>query len=249
MIERVIDKFSTISLLELKKVSLLRRFDTKYFFNFSKLEDVLIDMQKNYQILKIKNNLKHQYSTYYYDDKNKSSYIKHHNGKKNREKLRFRNYIESGECYLEIKTKNNKGQTNKKRIKTTKELKLTDLQKNFILNNSNFDPEKMFLENTNSFARYTFTDKKFSHRITIDTDFVFNYKKEKIDIPRLVILELKESKGEPISLIKEILKKHNIKKNRISKYCLTTFMLNNKVKANNFKRLMLTLEKFNIIHY
>ena len=79
MIERVIDKFPTISLLELKKVSLLRRFDTKYFFNFSKLEDVLIDMQKNYQILKIKNNLKHQYSTYYYDDKNKSSYIKHHN--------------------------------------------------------------------------------------------------------------------------------------------------------------------------
>ena len=43
MIERVIDKFPKISLLELQKVSLLRRFDTKYFFHFSRLEDVLND--------------------------------------------------------------------------------------------------------------------------------------------------------------------------------------------------------------
>lgn len=249
MIERVIEKFPKTSLLELQKVSLLRRFDTKYFFHFSRLEDVLNDMQKNYKILKIKNNIKHQYSTYYYDDKNKSSYIKHHNGKKHREKLRFRNYVESGECYLEIKTKNNKGQTNKKRIKTKKQTKLTDSQKQFILNNSDFDPEKMFLENTNSFARYTFTDQKLSHRITIDTDFLFNYKEEKINMPKLVILELKESKGEPVALIKNILKKHNIKKNRISKYCLTTLMLNNKIKANNFKKLILKLEKFNIIDH
>jgi len=249
MIERVIDKFPKTSLLELQKVSLLRRFDTKYFFHFSRLEHVLNDMQKNYQILKIKNKIKHQYSTYYYDDKNKSSYIRHHNGKKHREKLRFRNYVESGECYLEIKTKNNKGQTNKKRIKTKKELKLTDSQKQFILNNSDFDPEKMFLENTNSFTRYTFTDKKFSHRITIDTDFVFNYKEEKINMPKLVILELKESKGEPVALIKNILKQHNIKKNRISKYCLTTFMLNNKIKVNNFKTLILKLEKMDILNY
>ena len=249
MIERVIDKFPTISLLELQKVSLLKRFDTKYFFHFSKLEDVLNNMQNEYQILKIKNNLKHQYSTLYFDDKNKSSYIKHHNGKKNREKLRFRNYVESGESYLEIKTKNNKGQTNKKRIKTKKEFKITDLQKKFILNNSDFDPEKMFLENSNIFTRYTFTDKKFSHRITIDTDFVFNYKEEKVDIPRLVILELKESKGEKEPLIKNILKKHNIKKNRISKYCLTTIMLNNKIKLNNFKTLMLKLEKMDIINH
>ena len=35
------------------------------------------------------------------------------------------------------------------------------LQKNFILNNSNFDPEQMFLENKNSFTRYTFTQKEF----------------------------------------------------------------------------------------
>ncbi len=249
MIERVIDKFPKTSLLELQKVSLLRRFDTKYFFHFSRLEDVLNDMQKNYKVLKIKNNIKHQYNTYYYDDKNKSSYIKHHNGKKHREKLRFRNYVESGECYLEIKTKNNKGQTNKKRIKTKKQTKLTDSQKQFILNNSDFDPEKMFLENTNSFARYTFTDQKFSHRITIDTDFLFNYKEEKINMPKLVILELKESKGEPVALIKNILKKHNIKKNRISKYCLTTLMLNNKIKVNNFKKLILKLEKFNIIDH
>ena len=49
--------------------------------------------------------------------------------------------------------------------------------------------------------------------------------------------------------IKNILKKHNIKKNRISKYCLTTLMLNNKIKVINFKKLILKLEKFNIIDH
>jgi len=244
----IVNKFETISLDELKNIQLLRRFDTKYFLHINNLKSILQEMKKNYKILKIKDKVTQNYKTYYYDDKNQSSYIKHHNGKKNREKVRFREYLDVNDVYLEIKHKNNKGITIKKRLKTVRENNLSKKQKDFIVQNSSFDPDNIFLENINTFNRATFTDNDFSHRLTIDINFAFFYKKEKFTIGDLVIIEVKESRGNTKSLIKDILKNKKIQKNRISKYCLSTFLLNKTIKSNNFKRTLLKFNKLNILN-
>ena len=125
---------------------------------------------------------------------------------------------------------------------------LSQKQKDFIVRNSNFKPDNIFLENINSFNRMTFVDNNFSHRLTIDNNFSFFYKKEKFSMGDLVIIEVKESRGNIRSLIKDILKNNKIQKNRISKYCLSTFLLNKNIKSNNFKRTLLKFNKLNILN-
>ena len=129
-----------------------------------------------------------------------------------------------------------------------RENNLSKKQKDFIVQNSSFDPDNIFLENINTFNRATFTDNDFSHRLTIDINFAFFYKKEKFTIGDLVIIEVKESRGNTKSLIKDILKNKKIQKNRISKYCLSTFLLNKTIKSNNFKRTLLKFNKLNILN-
>ena len=246
--KNILNKFTTISLYELKKVQLLRRFDTKYFFHINKLEPILESMNKDYKILKIKDIVKQSYKTYYYDDKNQSTYIKHLNCKKNREKIRFRKYLEADDIFLEVKCKSNKGVTIKNRLKTLKKDNLSQNQKDFISEYSSLNPDNLDLENINSFNRVTFADNKFTHRLTIDTNFNFFYKKHEVSIPNLVIIEVKESRGNTKSLLKDILKKNRIKKNRISKYCISTVLLNKNIKSNNFKKTIMKFYKLNILN-
>ena len=47
-------------------------------------------------------------------------YNDHHNQRVNRHKIRFREYVDSGLIYLEVKCKTNKGKTVKKRLKVDK---------------------------------------------------------------------------------------------------------------------------------
>ena len=53
----------------------------------------------------------------HYDTDDRKFYLDHHNQRVNRNKVRFREYEGSKLTYLEIKHKNNKGKTIKKRTK------------------------------------------------------------------------------------------------------------------------------------
>ena len=57
----------------------------------------------------------HDYKSLYYDTEDWKFYLDHHNGRVNRNKIRFREYVGSKLTFLEIKLKNNKGKTIKKR--------------------------------------------------------------------------------------------------------------------------------------
>ena len=70
-----------------------------------------------YRILNINNKLIHDYKSLYYDTSENKFYLDHHNNRVNRNKIRFREYVDSGLVFLEIKTKNNKRKTIKKRMK------------------------------------------------------------------------------------------------------------------------------------
>ena len=77
--------------------------DTSFVFNAAVLPQIITDIAPFYSILEIKNKRTNSYKTLYYDTQDLRSYIKHHNGKGNRIKVRFREYIESKICFLEVK--------------------------------------------------------------------------------------------------------------------------------------------------
>ena len=89
-------------------VSLMKRVDTKFLINRKKLESIFSSLSSHYKILKVKDVIKSKYSSFYFDTVNYKFFLDHHNGKLNRAKVRFREYVDSKTSFLEVKRKNQK---------------------------------------------------------------------------------------------------------------------------------------------
>ena len=81
------------------------------------MEKLLEKMQAFYKVLEVNGERIQTYRSLYFDTEDRKFYIDHHNSRVNRNKIRFREYVSSGLTFLEVKLKNNKGKTIKKRIK------------------------------------------------------------------------------------------------------------------------------------
>ena len=114
-ISKITASFSPIKLAEMDNVKLMSRSDTKFAFKFSKLPELLNQMMPFYKVLEINGKFIHDYKSLYFDTDDRKFYLDHHNGRVNRNKVRFREYVGSDLTFLEIKRKNNKGKTIKKR--------------------------------------------------------------------------------------------------------------------------------------
>jgi len=243
-LEQNILSFDPISLTEMDAVKLMNRTDTKFVFPLSTLIKILPKLQKHYKILEIDGARLNAYRSLYFDTEDFQFYHQHHNGKTNRNKVRFREYIDSGLTFLEVKRKNNKGKTVKKRIK------VKEISKS--LEGSNLDfvnkvtGTKMSLEpkHWNKFSRITFVHKRRKERLTIDVNFRFeNINSTKNNFGDIIIAEVKQVKRNLSSNFIRILKEERIYPFRISKYCMATAILFPQLKMNNFKRKYLHLDK------
>ena len=115
-IHEAIQHFDPISLGEMDAVKLMNRTDTKFVFHTSKLADLLSLSLEHYQVLQIGEKRDFLYNSLYYDTEGLDLYLAHHNGKRPRFKVRFREYMETGTVFLEVKRKTNKERTRKCRI-------------------------------------------------------------------------------------------------------------------------------------
>ena len=111
-----LDSFDPISLSEMDDVTLMNRADTKFVFSITTLLKVIHKLSYHYRVLEIKGVRLSAYQSLYFDTDDFQFYHQHHNGKTNRNKVRYREYIDSNLSFLEVKRKNNKGKTIKKRI-------------------------------------------------------------------------------------------------------------------------------------
>ena len=109
--------FRPVSLEEMDSVSLLNRIDSKYLTDERTLEGILADAQRcGYRALVADGEMISHYDTIYYDTPGHQMFLDHRNQRLVRQKVRTREYLASGRTFLEIKRKNNKGRTKKKRI-------------------------------------------------------------------------------------------------------------------------------------
>ena len=94
-ISKILLDFDPISLLEMDRVKLMNRIDTKFAFSASQLIQILPDLAENYKILEIEGTRLPFYESLYFDDDDFGFFKDHHNGRTNRFKVRFRKYVES----------------------------------------------------------------------------------------------------------------------------------------------------------
>ena len=150
----------------------------------------------------------------------------------------FRDLKLADENKLEVKNKDNKGRTDKRRIRVGNIHSLyTDGAEGFLEKHAwyHLSELKPWLEN--NFYRITLVNKAMTERLTIDTDICFcNLQTGKeAALNRMVIIELKRD-GRTFSPIREVLRNLHIQPSGISKYCMGTVLTSPTVKHNRFKQ-------------
>ncbi len=240
---QIVANFSPISLDEMDDVKLMSRTDTKFAFKANKMPLLLQELLPYYRVLAIDGKLIHDYKSLYYDTDNRKFYLDHHNGRVNRNKIRFREYVGSKLTFLEIKRKNNKGKTIKKRMRVDAiSNELSEKQQNYIEKIIG-RPMDVNAKQWINFSRITFVHKTQKERLTMDVNLTFENENEKGDMKHIVIAEVKQERMSRSSDFMRIAKEMHILPIRISKYCLTTLALNPELKKNRFKEKVLFINK------
>ena len=232
-----LNQFSSISLKQLNEMGLDNRVDSKFVLPKNILGDILEHLTSDYSILTVGNDNIFSYENTYFDTIDRFFYKSHHNGKLNRQKLRFRRYKESDLCVLETKLKTNKSRTIKQRIsiKENHQKDVIDFLNEQIHSVRTSLLPKLF----NNYHRMTFTHRRKQEKITIDFNLAFENPDNNLQyhIDDYFIVEVKTKQKVHRSEFSLYCKENGIRTNRFSKYCMGTCLTNNDdLKKNNFKK-------------
>ena len=244
MSSHFIDRFDAIGLEELDTLSLMNRIDTKFVFHVNRLEEFLSYLQPYYKVLEIKGTRIMPYHSIYLDTPGMYLYHCHHNGRRARYKVRFRDYLISDISFLEIKKKTNQERTKKKRISVP--YKVSDLTTDsnaFLKNFADLDGETMIKVLENNFSRITLAGFETRERVTLDMNVSWTKDGKTFDMPDVVIAEVKRCAGCACSPVMMAVKKMQIRPASFSKYCFGVVNLYDNVKKNNFKPKILKIKK------
>jgi hypothetical protein len=233
--------YEPVSLAAMESVSLMDRLDMKFMLTLGMLEKVISEIKNNYYVLTIQENKVFNYRTEYFDTPEMSMFYDHHNGKLNRFKVRQRTYIDSNLSFLEVKFKSNKGRVIKDRIESRKNH--SPMFANFIKRHTPYNPQLLNCMLVNHFYRFTLVDIHFRERVTTDFNLSFSNGQHKAMLNGLVILELKQNKTDKESIIYKVLKNNSLRPSSISKYCLGVSLLSGNPRINNFKPVLLKINK------
>ncbi len=242
----LIDSIEGISLKELDsmKAGLMTRMESKHLMTIRQCRELVQGISDSYTVLEVQNTKFSRYETMYFDNNSFINYIQHHNGKGNRYKLRYRHYESSGDTFLEVKKKSNKGTTEKTRIKS-------------VWPASGFQPgEEDFLESafpydfrefnpvlSTRYYRFTLVSRNAPERITFDTCVSFASGGSTVSYPGLVIGEVKYEKGVRDSPARNVLRSMGIRKRGFSKYCTGVSLLYDRLKHNRFKENLMFISR------
>ena len=239
-----LSKFRTIQLEEMNLVKLLNRKDTKFIFHSSKVDYLLERLSSTYKLLQVDDMNAFTYQNTYFDTEDNLFYNQHHNEKRNRYKVRLRQYSGTDDCYFEIKTKNNKNRTIKKRLKVeTNTENLGGNERMMIEDVINIPPQLLSPKLKVNFTRLTFVDKHHKERLTIDTSLLVKNGVTSKLFDQLMIAEIKQNKYKANSEFIQIIRDMKIPEMRFSKYCMGILHVNKGIKYNRFKPKLLQINK------
>jgi len=248
----LVGSFHAIGLDQLDaKASMLERRDNKYVVRRSELQQALTQLVIDFDVLEIKGKREFTYETCYFDDENSSSYFDHHQGRRQRFKVRVRKYTDAQLCFVEIKLKDKRGVTIKKRLGYAVE-KYGTLDDNAWahLRSSFGDLYRRAFDYAlapvveMSYQRITLVAKEGGERMTIDCNLRFSGGDRSYSIDDgTFIVETKSANGN--GLADKILRHlHQHPTKRCSKYCVAMAALQEVSKHNKF---LPALRKLNAI--
>jgi hypothetical protein len=239
-----VSSYKEISLAEMEEVKLMNRLDRKFCINRSDLQSIIDSVNANYYLLNINDEGLMKYSTVYFDTQANEMFHDHHNGKLNRYKIRKRQYDITGISFLEVKFKNNKGRTIKKRMLTDfSRGTFTEGEISFLNSYTPYNAYDLKVSLMNNFTRITLVNKNFQERVTIDLNINFKYGNKNYQLDDLVVTEIKVDQNSINSPFLKTLLDHRHKSSGFSKYAIGSSIMKREIKRNAFKEKIRRLEK------
>ena len=242
--EEILRQFKPITLAEMSSVKLMNRTDTKFVTTMPRLEQLLLMALDDYFAQEIDGERNMLYDTTYFDTTAFDMYRLHQQGHAGRQKIRFRTYVSSNLQFMEVKTKNNRGRTKKKRIEVT-DMDLADpVKRDFLSQTLRFDVDLLQAHTHNFFHRITLVNRAKTERLTIDTCLHFHnlLTGDDRDMGPLVVIELKRD-GQVFSPVLEMLRQLRIHPHGFSKYCMGAAMTNGGLPQHRFKDKLRDIDK------
>jgi VTC domain len=250
-----LSRFDTISLDGLNsKAAMLERLDQKYIIPAARLRPAFDSFCDLFEVLEIDGKRAFTYATRYFDDPEQRGYYDHHQGRRKRCKVRVRNYVDAGFSYLEVKLKDKRGITVKKRLKVAGPMDVLDRSCVDFIDHWHAELYGVPLGRAlhpvigMQYQRITLVAKEGGERMTVDTrlDFFSGDRAREVS-SEMFIVETKSATGNGIA--DAILRRQHLHPTqRCSKYCIGMAALGQVARSNRFlpalKRLSLHAPTF-----
>ncbi len=251
-IERLARELPPITLKEMSAIRLMNRTDQKYLTNVDTLKQLLTLVRGSYYAQEIDGQRVSPYATTYFDTpQTHAMFRQHETGRKPRQKVRVRTYVNSNLTFLEIKKKDNHGTTRKTRIQVSS---LDDVVRKGAGTDFLHEQTGLWLSEIcptvgNQFSRITLVNFDKTERLTIDFDIRFyNYlTDEHSTMDNIVVIELKRD-GRCPSPILPLLRRLRIKPAGFSKYCIGASVTDHGLRINRFKKRLIKIRKIQQVH-
>ncbi|MFL7794198.1 MAG: polyphosphate polymerase domain-containing protein, partial [Anaerolineae bacterium] len=217
---------------------------TKYLLNEDQLSRVLARLVGHYRMLEIDGRRLHNYQTLYFDTQGLTLYQQHHNGWRNRYKVRERVYADSDLAFLEIKQKTNTDTTIKS-CRRTQALS-SQLPRNappFLRRHYPYRVEELEAKLFNVFQRITLVSTHSVERLTVDVGLQFSWNGVCVPLTGIAIAEVKQDGFSMDSEFIRQMRAEGVRATSFSKYCIGVSMLYPEVKHNRFKPQLRQIDK------
>ena len=226
-IAKTLAGFRTITLKGLNsKAAMLTRLDNKYILPADDFRPAMQQFADHFDVLEIEGRRAFTYATRYYDDAELRGYYDHHQGRRKRCKVRVREYVDAGFSYLEVKLKDKRKVTVKKRLKIADAANpMDDAAVAFIEDNYRHIYAEAFGKSLHPvmsmrYERITLVAREGGERMTIDTSLRFDANGvTRVVAPDMIIVETKSARGNGIA--DKILRARHLHPTKsCSKYCI-----------------------------
>jgi hypothetical protein len=236
--------FAPVSLAGLDKVKLMNRVDSKYIFHRRHLDEFLMEIAPHYSILEIEGKRLFDYASLYFDTPDYTLYQHHHNGRLNRVKLRYRQYLDTGDVFFEVKKKVKGMRTDKYRVRQPAITEEITAEGQDLMRRHQVQPA-MAVEGKTwiYYRRLTLAAHNSEERVTLDLDMCFEDAHGRLAFPDLVIAEVKQARLSRTSPVVMALHQRRIPDFRISKYSLAVALMVPGIKTHLFKGKISRLNK------
>jgi hypothetical protein len=239
-----VEDLPPISLEELvDRASLLTRVDRKYVLPVSQLEALVARVRSDARVLEIDGARSFGYESVYFDTPELTSYLLAARRRRRRFKVRTRTYLDSSQCFLEVKTRGAGGSTVKNRLPyeldhcTTlapgRWFVDTALARESILASDDLDFTPVLVTR---YRRTTLFLPATASRVTIDTDLEWYDGYQHLRLPTLAVVETKT--GSTASSVDRLLWSCGHRPARISKYATGLAALRPDLPATPWRRTL-----------